>query len=437
VRDAAGRLKSLFGTVQDITERKQAEQLFAAHHAVTTLLAEAPALQEGVPRILEVICERLGWDLGTLWQLDTQGDALRCAARWLGSSACGSAYAAAIRDRKFDLDDELIGGIWAKREPAFISDIALGAKSERAQLATSDGLHATFGFPVLVGSNVWGVMEFFSQEVRQPEQDLLTTMATLASQIGQFVERKEAETALRDARDQLAHVTRIASLGEMTASIAHEVNQPLTGIIANAHAALQWLSREPPELQEATDCIQRLVRDGRRAGNVVAGLRNLIRRGDKTCKVSVDLNQLVRETIPLVRGEIQRIEATLELDLCPELAPVLGDRVQVQQLLLNLIVNAVESMSTPRAKPARLTIRSWDEGDLVGVSVHDTGIGLRTEDIGRIFDAFFTTKPQGLGMGLAISRSIVEDHGGRLSASSRLGDGSIFQFTLRKAPPQP
>lgn len=433
VRDTAGRAIGLFGTVQDITERKRAEQLFATQHAVTKLLAEAPELADAAPRILEVICESLAWDLGVLWQLDAQRKTLYCAELWQRAHLSGASVGAWLRRARFELDQEPVGVVWSKREPAFSSDIAESGRSVWAA-AAHGGLHASFAFPVPIGADVWAVLQFFSQETRVRDQDLLATMATLGSQIGQFVERKQAETALQHARDQLAHVTRVASLGEMTASIAHEVNQPLTGIIANAHAALRWLSRDPPALQEALDAIQRLARDGRRAGDVITRLKTLIRRGDTRTKGPTDVNLVVRETLPLVRSEIQQNRVAIELELAAELPQVIGDRVQLQQVLLNLISNALEAMSDVEERPCRLTIRSSDPGGgMVELSVGDSGIGLHPEGMSRIFDAFFTTKPQGMGMGLAISRSIVEDHGGRLSVTSRPGEGSTFQFTLRKA----
>jgi PAS domain S-box-containing protein len=434
LREIGRRLADAISTLWTVRQQKRAEQLFVTQHAVTRLLAEAPELVDAAPRILKVICESLAWDLGVLWQWDAQQPGLHCAELWQRTPCLDSRFGAWLEHARFQLDQDPVGVVWSERKPAFTSDLGEHDGSAWAMAAAEDGLHATFAFPVPAGTEMWGVMQFFSHDVRERDLDLLATMATLGSQIGQFVERKQAETALQNARDQLAHVTRVASLGEMTASIAHEVNQPLTGIIANAHAALRWLSREPPALQEALDSIQRLARDGRRAGDVITRLKTLIRQGDTRTKTQMDVNLVVRETLPLVRSEIQQNRVELELELGTDLPPVIGDRVQLQQVLLNLISNALEAMSSVEQRPCRLTIRSSDPGgDTVLVSVCDTGVGLHPEGMSKIFDAFFTTKPQGMGMGLAISRSIVEDHGGRLSATSRPGEGSTFQFTLQKA----
>jgi C4-dicarboxylate-specific signal transduction histidine kinase len=259
-------------------------------------------------------------------------------------------------------------------------------------------------------------------------------MTPLGSQIGQFVELRQAETALERAREQLAHITRVASLGELTASIAHEVNQPLTGIIANGQAAQRWLERQPPELREADECLQRLVRDGKRAGEVIERLRTLVRQGDKTRRAAVDVSQLVRDTLPLVRSEVQQNDVTIRLELAEGLAPAFADHVQLQQVVLNLIMNALESMVAVDDRPRELVLRTAERNAVeLTVTVIDNGVGVNPQQAARVFDAFFTTKPHGMGMGLAISRSIVEDHGGRLSLVPTPSAGSVFELALPKA----
>lgn len=431
VKDAQGRPIGMFGTLQDITERKRAEQLLTVQHAVAKLLAEASSAEEALPRIVGAICEALTWDLGVWWRPDHEHLALRCEAVWVAPGVEVPRFLEETRAGMPLMDSGVPGRVFQTARPCFVSDLAQEPSTARAALARSEGLLATFAFPVLMGAETWGVLECFSREMREGDQDLLVTMATLGSQIGQFVERRRAESALHRARDQLAHVTRVASLGEMTASIAHEVNQPLTGIIANAHAALRWLSRQPPDVPEATEALQRLARDGKRAGEVVGRLRSLIRQGERTRKGSVDVNQVVRETLPLVRSEVQQNEVTIVLELSPELPPVFADHVQLQQVALNLIINALEAMSGVHGRARELRIESKrGEANDIAVAVVDTGVGMHPEQQGLIFDAFFTTKEQGMGMGLAISRSIVEDHGGRFVVSSAPGRGSRFQFNL-------
>jgi signal transduction histidine kinase len=273
-------------------------------------------------------------------------------------------------------------------------------------------------------------MEFFSHEIRQPDQDLLAMMATIGSQIGQFIERKRAEEKLHKAQAELAHVARVTTMGELTASIAHEVNQPLAAIVTNANACLRWLAGEFPNLDEGREAARRIIRDGKRAGDVIARIRALVRKTD-TEKARLDINQIVQEVVFLTQNEAVRKGVTLQMELAADVPSVLGDRVQLQQVILNLVMNGVEAMASVADRPRELCIRARrHESDQVLVAVQDSGIGIDSQDLEKIFDAFYTTKPQGMGMGLAISRSIVENHGGRLWAIPNDGPGATFQFTL-------
>jgi PAS domain S-box-containing protein len=245
-------------------------------------------------------------------------------------------------------------------------------------------------------------------------------------------DQKRAEETLRKAQADLAHFTRVTTLGELAASIAHEVNQPLSAIVNNGSACMRWLGSEEPNLDEARDAARRIIRDGNRAGEVVTRIRALLRKTD-TEKKRLDINQTIREVVALTRNEATGKGVALRLELAAGLPPVLGDRVQLQQVILNLIMNGIESMASVTDRPRELLICSRQhESDKALVAVGDSGVGLAGQDLERIFDAFYTTKSQGLGMGLAISRSIVEDHGGRLWAAPNDGPGATFQFTLLK-----
>jgi len=427
--DESGNLQFV-GAVTDITQRKRAEQRLRAQYTVTQLLAEATIVEEVTLKILQTVCELLQWDLGVLWWLDREVRLLRCVEVWHKENVKVPQFEAVNRESTFMLGIGLPGRVWSRHEPAYIPDVVHDTNFPHASVAAREGLHAAFAFPILLGGDVLGVMEFFSHDIRQPEQELLNMMATLGSQIGQFIERKRAETALHRARTELAHVTRVATLGEMTASIAHEINQPLSGVITNANASLRWLALVTPNLDETREAVGRIIRDGNRARDVIRRIRALVKKGD-TERTPLDINEAIEEVVGLAHSEIQKSCVELTMHLARGLPRVLGDRIQLQQVILNLMMNGIEAMTSVNDRSREMLITSSPhESDKVLVAVHDTGIGIDSQNLEKIFDTFYTTKPQGMGMGLAICRSIVEDHGGRLWVVSSEGPGATFQFTV-------
>ncbi len=248
--------------------------------------------------------------------------------------------------------------------------------------------------------------------------------------IQDVTQRKLSEQALGRARSELAHVARVTTLGALTASIAHEVNQPLSGIITNASTGLRMLGAVPPDVEGALETVRRTLRDGNRAADVIARLRALFGNRNFTSE-SVDLNEATREIIALSLSEFQRGRVVLRTELADNLPPVTGDRVQLQQVILNLFLNASDAMSGVDDRPRQLLIRTeLDEEGKVRVSVRDVGMGLDSTNIEKLFDAFYTTKSAGMGIGLSISRSIVEGHRGRLWACSNEGPGATFSFSI-------
>lgn len=239
---------------------------------------------------------------------------------------------------------------------------------------------------------------------------------------------KRAQERLRQAQTNLAHISRVTTMGKLAASIAHEVNQPLAAVVTNANACLRWLERESPNLQEACDAVRRIVRDGNRGSEVIARIRSLLKKEQPTRR-RLDINEAIREVVALAEPNFQG--ATLRLDLAGELPPVFGDQVQLQQVLLNLIMNAMDAMKPVKHRPRVLRIYTQTHGEHeVLVAVQDSGLGLNPQQMERLFEAFYTTKPEGLGLGLSIGRSLVEEHGGRLWAKSNEDHGVTFQFTL-------
>jgi PAS domain S-box-containing protein len=265
-----------------------------------------------------------------------------------------------------------------------------------------------------------------------------------------ITERKLAEEALQKAQAELMHVTRVTTLGVLTASIAHEINQPLAAVVNNANAVLRWLSGDSPELGQAIEAIRRIIRDGNRAGDVISRMRSLFKKAPRT-KERFDINEAIEEVVGLTQNEAQRNRLSIQTRLANDVPMISGDRVQLQQVILNLLVNAVEAMSGTRQSQREIFVSSQKVGDSSGelteknaehrdpaevesnqvlIAVRDSGPGLDPTTLEHLFDPFYTTKPQGLGMGLAISRSIIEAHRGRLWAVSNDGPGATFQITL-------
>jgi hypothetical protein len=243
-------------------------------------------------------------------------------------------------------------------------------------------------------------------------------------------ERRTSEDALTRTRSELAYMTRVASMGALTASIAHEVNQPLQGIITNASVCQRMLAAEPPNIEGALETSRRIHRDGHRATDVIARLRALFGKRHRATE-SVDLNQAIREVIALSMSEMQRNRVTVRVELGEDLPRIVGDRVQLQQVILNLIMNASGAMSAVDDRPRLIMVTSAADGaEAVHVSVEDTGVGIGAADSEKVFDAFYTTKADGMGIGLSVSRSIIETHGGRLWARPNDGPGATFAFVL-------
>jgi PAS domain S-box-containing protein len=430
VLDSRGELVEYFGTVMDVTGRRRAEQRLLAQHRVSLILAEAPTLEEGTLKILRAVCECMGWHLGALWRIDREARVLRCTELWSTPLVEGAQFEAATRTSTFRSGHGLPGRVWASRAPACIPDIARDPELDRADIAAREGLHAAFAFPILLGNEVLGVMAFVSRNVWLPDQDLLVMLATMGSQIGQFAERKRAESALQLAQSELAHVGRVMTMGELTASIAHEVNQPLGAIVTSAASCARWLGAEPPNIDKAVRALERIVNDGKRASQVIGRIRALMKR-QAPRKGWLDINEALVEVIALAQYELRRNNIVLETRLARSLPLVQGDRVQLQQVLLNLIVNAIEAMSGIDTRRRELTLVSAADGaDAVAVEVRDTGMGLDPQFATHLFEAFYTTKAEGIGIGLSISRSIVEAHGGHLSAAANEPHGAVFRFSL-------
>jgi len=272
-----------------------------------------------------------------------------------------------------------------------------------------------------------------TESLRRARDDLKGTVQELQKSNEalqtESLERKHAEEARREAQADLARVSRVTTMGELTASLAHEVNQPIAAAVTNANTCLRWLTRDHPDLEEAREAASRIVKDATRAAGIISRVRLLFKKSTPL-QEPVDVNEAIQEMIVLLRSEATRYNITARMELAADLPRIMGDRVQLQQVLMNLIVNSIDAMKEVDGARELAVKSQRTEKEEVLVSVSDTGVGLPPQQSDQIFNAFFTTKPHGTGMGLRISRSIVESHGGRLWAADNSPHGASFCFTL-------
>lgn len=550
-----GRLLEYFGTVMDVSDRRRSEMRVLVQVRVTRIISEAPTLNEAMPRILRAICESLNADFSVWWRTDREADILRCKELWRVPSLSAVDLESVSRASTFGPGSDFPGKVWAERRPASIRDIREPADCSRAAIATRAGLRGAFAFPIPLGDEVLGVIECFSRDIWQADEDLLAMMSTVGSQIGQFEKRAAAvdeiqlrvgmlqslpvaawsvtpngtpdivseqwfnytgqtpefvssdpeawmttihpedrDTAARNywegiqsgrgftmearfrrakdgmyrwhlnravpVRDQegnllrmigtstdvhdlriaqedlrnteirFAHMTRVITVGELTASIAHEVNQPLGAIVTSAASCTRWLDAKPARTDRVRRALERIASDGRRAAEVIQRVRALMKR-QAPQKARVDINEVVAEVLELTQRELHRAGVVLEKRLAAVLPLVEADRVQLQQVFLNLIVNATEAMKETEERRRLLTILTAPETpETVRVEVRDSGAGIDPEHATRLFEPFYTTKAEGLGIGLSISRSIVEAHGGQLGSRANVPHGAVFWLLL-------
>jgi PAS domain S-box-containing protein len=291
---------------------------------------------------------------------------------------------------------------------------------------------------------ITGAVRPFEKEYRRKDGSrvpVLVGIAAFDEKLDQGVafvvdltERERAEAQAREAQMELAHANRLTAMGQLSASIGHEINQPLSGVITNAETGLLWLKAESPNIQEAVGAFSRVVRDGRRASDIVNRIRALVKKAPLQ-KDMLNINEAIHEIVGLTHNEAAKNGVLVQTQLGDVLPPVRGDRVQLQQVILNLVVNAVEAIRSHEAGPREIRIETArTESDDIMISVRDTGPGLDPAVIDRIFNAFYTTKAEGLGLGLSICRSIIDAHGGKLWATAGVPQGAVFQFTLPGSP---
>ena len=418
------------GIARDISERKrlQDRQARLARHAV--LHAEVNAAvcesEKSLRDMLQicaaaVVCH-LEAAFARIWLLNEEQKVLKLEA------SAGLYTHLDGKHARIPLGSFKIGLIAAEQKPHLTNTVQTDERVSDKDWALKEGMVSFAGYPLLFEGRTIGVIAMFARQ--SSELDTIEALESVAPIIAQGVERKRTQDTLRETQVQLAHLNRVMAVGELSASIAHEINQPLAAIVMNGNAALRWLALDPPNLTKARDSAELIIRDGDRASQVIARIRALLKKSPPS-KTLLDVNEFVNEVVALTQSEMVRNSVSLRVDLADELPRVPGDRIQLQQVMLNLIVNAVEAMFTIEDRQRALLLTSGSLNDnAVRIAVSDNGSGIDSQLADHLFDAFSTTKPDGMGMGLAISRSIIEAHGGRLWIEPNNKHGATFQFTL-------
>ena len=430
-RDEQGEVVRWYGVSTDIEDRKLAEALLAGEKRLLEMMARGDALALILDALCRLVEEQSGDVLCSVLMLDPDGIHLRHGA----APSLPRSYTEAVDGLPIGPGAGSCGTAAYRAERVVVSDIATDPLwADYRELALAHSLRACWSTPMLSSDGrVVGTFAMYYREPRLPrahEHDIIERITPMAAVA---VERAHAEEALRQAQAELARVTRVTTVGELAASIAHEVNQPLAAIVADASACLQWLAADRPDLDSVREALGAVVKDGERAAEVVGRIRALLSR-TAVAREPCDLAGIVHEVLSLVGPELRRQGIALQTVLTPELPLVIGDRIQLQQVLLNLLVNAAEAMRETQPERRRVVVRSSveyrDDEVWAVLAVQDAGVGFSELEESRLFEAFYTTKPSGLGMGLSISRSIIERHGGRLWATPNPDHGATFHFAL-------
>jgi PAS domain S-box-containing protein len=431
LRNEQGEVVRWYGVSIDIEDRKLAEAMLAGEKRLLEMMARGDALGLILAALCRLVEDQSGNVLCSVLMLDPDGIHLRHGA----APSLPRSYTDAVDGLAIGPGAGSCGTAAYRAERVVVSDIATDPLwADYRELALAHSLRACWSTPMLASDGrVVGTFAMYYREPRLPRAhehdmiDRITPMAAVA------VERAHAEEALRQAQAELARVTRVTTVGELAASIAHEVNQPLAAIVADASACLQWLASDRPDLDSVREALGAVVKDGERAGEVVGRIRALLSR-TAVPREPCDLTGIVHEVLSLVGPELRRQGIALQTVLTPELPLVIGDRIQLQQVLLNLLVNAAEAMRETQPEQRRVVVRSTverrDDEVWAVLAVQDAGVGFKELEESRLFEAFYTTKPNGLGMGLSISRSIVERHEGRLWGTANPDRGATFHVAL-------
>ncbi len=455
--DERGTIRGGLVVLHDITQRKRFEQRLAVEYATARVLGEADSLVEAGPRLLQVLGERLDWDFGVLWRVDSSSSQIRCLASWPTSDERTAKLNDQIRAKVFRPGDSLPGRVWAERAAVWVADLSQEASCPLTEPLVVHGLRTGFGVPVMLRGECLGVLSFYSRETRANDDHLLDMMMNIGNQIGQFIDRFQMHA-------RVVQSEKLASLGMLSASVAHEINNPLAYVASNLAAldrdvrtlmsivicyeqGLDLITSARPDL--ATE-IQRLddecdliyvkehlgkmldsTRQGvKRVADIVHNLRGFA-RFDRTAADRIDIHEAISAALEMVRGRLERRGISVEqrwgtIPLIP------ASSAQLNQVFLNLLVNAKHAIDATNREDGRIIIATYARDDNVCVEIRDNGCGMPADVLSQVFDPFFTTKTvgEGTGLGLSISHGIVLDHGGRIEVESLIGEGTCFRVVL-------
>jgi PAS domain S-box-containing protein len=429
VMDVSAEVTEIVGTLMDVTESVRAEALRDGESRILEMIARDAPLEDILEKLVRVVESQFAGLLCSLLLLDEDGQHVRHGA----APTLPKSYIDAIDGLPIGPKAGSCGTAMYRREPVVVTDILQDPLWEPYRgVAEPYGLRACWSTPILAHSGkALGSFAMYYREPRSPSPAETRALEMATHLAGIAIERKlagEERERLRQLQADLAHINRVTTMGELTASLAHEVNQPIAAAVTDANTCLRWLTRDRPDVEEARQAASRIVKDATRAGEIISRIRLLFKKGT-TQRELVDVNEVIREMIVLLHGEATRYSVSIRTELA-DLPQVMADRVQLQQVLMNLMINGIDAMKDADGM-RELIIRSQqaEDGQLM-LSISDTGVGLPPQQADQVFNAFFTTKPHGTGMGLRISRSIVESHGGRLWAADNSQPGASFYITL-------
>ena len=424
ITNDSGKVIEFVGTVMDVTERNQAEALRDGESRILEMIARDAPLEGTLEKLVRVIEAQFAGLLCSVLLLDDDGQHVRHGA----APSLPKPYTEAINGLSIGPKAGSCGTAMYRREPVIVTDILQDPLWEPYRaLSEPYGLRACWSTPILSHSGkALGSFAMYYCEPRSPSPAETRALEMATHLAGIAIERKlarEERERLRQAQAELAHINRVTTMGELTASLAHEVNQPIAAAVTDANTCLRWLTRDQPNVEEGRQAASRIVKDATRAADIISRIRLLFKKGTPQ-RAPIDINEVIREMIALLRGEATRYSISLSTELAESLPQVMGDRVQLQQVLMNLMINGIDAMNNVDwTRELTICSRRAEDGQLV-ISVTDTGVGLPPQKADE------TTKPQGTGMGLRISRSIVESHGGRLWATDNPPHGASFHLAL-------